>query len=187
MTARNIHVMGVDPGGTTGWYLVTIDRHSMFHDEPPGILEYDWGEFEGPEEQQATEIARLVREIQGTDYKSGPAVICEGWYQDPGFKSTDPEALSPVRIGAMLSLLRYQGLFADATLTFQDRSIAFQAWTDERLRRKGLWVEGSDHIRAASRHALTGLRRAKENPEFAKALWPYRALWIDDRWSGRVA
>jgi|SRR5215471_1428367 len=180
MTARNIHVMGIDPGGTTGWYVVTVPRYSIFAGHPPEVLEYDWGEFTGPEEVQATEIARLIREVQGIEYKAGPAVICEGWTIDPTYKSTDPDQLSPIRIGAMLSLLRHQGKLGDATLTFQDRSLAKQAYTDERLRSRGLWVEGSEHIRDACRHAFTGLRRARENTEFAKQLWPYRALWTVD-------
>jgi hypothetical protein len=172
MPPKNIHVMGIDPGSTTGWFVITVDRKCIFGDEPRKILEIDYGEFTGDEAYQATELARLAGEIQSLDYKYGPALIVEAWDQDPGFKSTDPETLSPVRIGAMLTLLKYQKRMGDATLHFQSRALAFGTATDERLHKWQLWVKGSDHIRAASRHAIVALRRAAENPEFAISLWP---------------
>jgi len=175
MAPKNIHVMGIDPGGTTGWYNITVPADCIFGDAPSSIIEHDWGEFTGPEPQQAIELARLVREIQGLDYKVGPAMIMEAWDQDPTFHSTDPEALSPVRLGAMMTLLQEQKLLADATLHFQSRTLAFGTVTDERLHRWRLWVKGSDHVRAALRHGITALRRARENPEWANSLWPYLA------------
>jgi hypothetical protein len=171
--SKYLHVLGIDPGGTTGWYNITVPRDCMYGDAPSQIIEHDWGEFTGSEAHQAIEISRLAREIQSLDYKTGPALIVEAWDQDPRFNSTDPEALSPVRIGAQLELLREQKQLGDATLHFQSRSLAFSTATDDRLRRWGLWVKGSDHVRAALRHAITALRRARENPDFIKELWPY--------------
>lgn len=172
MPPKNLHVMGIDPGSTTGWYNITFPRLCIFGDEPAQIIEVDYGEFNGDEARQAVELARLAREIQSLDFKYGPAMIVEQWDSDPSFKSTDPEVLSPVRIGAMLSLLKYQKQVGDATLHFQSRALAFGTATDERLHKWKLWVAGSDHIRAASRHAIVALRRARENPEFARELWP---------------
>lgn len=173
MPSKYLHVLGIDPGGTTGWYNITVPRDCMYGDAPSKIIEHDWGEFTGPEFRQAIEIARLAREIQSLDYKTGPAMIVEQWDQDPRFHSTDPETLSPVRIGAQLELLQEQKQLGDCTLHFQSRSLAFSTATDERLKRWGLWVAGSDHIRAALRHAITALRRARENPDFIRELWPY--------------
>src|SRR5215472_9629566 len=173
MVSKNLHVLGIDPGGTTGWYNITVPRDCIFGNAQAIFVEHDWGEFTGPEAQQAIEIARLAREIQSLDYLTGPAIMCEAWDQDPTFHNTDSEPLSPVRIGAMLTLLKEQKLLGDSTLHFQSRALAFGTVTDERLKRWGLWVKGSDHVRAALRHALTGLRRARENPEFARELWLY--------------
>ena len=117
-----------------------------------------------------------MREIQGLDYKVGPALICEAWTIEHVNRTSDQEMLAPVRIGAMLRMLERQGQLGDATLTFQDRTLAMQTWTDERLKRKGMWIPGSDHIRDAARHTLTGLRRANESLEFAMSLWPYREV-----------
>jgi hypothetical protein len=178
MTTKYLHVLAIDPGGVTGWCCLTVLRRSIFADDTPsGIAEWDYGEFTGPEPVQATAIARLAREIQSLDYKTGPAVIIEDWDQKPEFRSTDPETLSPVRLGAMLSLLGFQGKLGDATVHFQSRTVAFgsKATTDDKLRKYGLYVEGSDHIRAATKHAVTALRRARENWDFAIELWPYPA------------
>lgn len=177
MTTRNIHVLAIDPGKTTGWVILTVPRLSIFADEPSRILEWDYGEFTGPEPVQATAIAELARVTQSLDYLTGPAIIVEGWDQDPNFKSTDEETLSPVRLGAMLSLLSFQKKLGDATIHFQSRTLAFgsKATTDEKLKKYGLYVEGSDHIRAAIKHAIVALRRARENTQFAIALWPYPA------------
>lgn len=177
MTTRHLHIMGIDPGGTTGWALLTVPRDSVFGDGPSAILEWDYGEFSGAEPVQAMALARLVREVQSLDYKTGPALIMEGWDIDPSFRSTDPETLSPVRLGAMMTLLGHQNQLGDSTLHFQSRGIAFSTATDHRLKQWGLWIAGPDHMRAAVRHAITALRLAKENMEFAKKLWPYPPGW----------
>lgn len=173
-----LHIIGVDPGGTTGVCRITVPRQSIFGDWDPEIIEWDYFAISGPEPKQAIEIAGYAREVQSLDYKVGPAVISEAWDQDPGFKSTDPEALSPCRINAMLILLMHQKMFNDATLTFQPRSLAMGTFTDERLKKRRMYVDHKD-IRAATKHALMGLRRAHENPEFAAQLWPYASTWRD--------
>jgi hypothetical protein len=173
MTTKNLHILGIDPGGTTGWCLLTVARAAIFADEESGILEWDYGELTGPEPGQAIAIMRMCLEIQGLDYKTGVAIMAEQWDIDPNFKSTDQESYSPVRINAQLQLLHYEKRMGDATLHFQSRALAFGTATDERLKHWGLWVEGSTHIRAAARHAIVGLRRAKENWDFALELWPY--------------
>lgn len=172
MATKYLHVIGVDPGGTTGWCLFTIPRESIFGQDSSKIIQWDFGEFTGPLAEQAVNLARLSREIQSLDYKQGPALVVEDWTVDPTFKSLDSEALSPIRLGAMLVLLKKLNQLADATVTFQNRSQAKQTITDERLHRSGYWVKGSDHIRDATRHAITALRRAADSEEFAEKLWP---------------
>ena len=172
MTTKELQVLAYDPGGTTGWVLLVVSRLAIFGDEEPAILEWDYGELNGPEPQQSIQIARLAREFQGLAYKTGPAVVGEQWDIDATFNSTDQESYSPVRINAQVQLLHYEGRLNDATLHFQSRSLAFRR-TDDYLRRQGLYVEGSTHIRAAAKHAITILRRAREKRAFAHELWPY--------------
>lgn len=172
MPPRELHVLGIDPGGTTGWCKLTIPRVSIVDGEPGTILDQQVGEFAGYEHDQAYEIAALCRTVQGLAYKIGPALVVEDWDQDPSFKSTDPEVLSPCRIGAMLTYVYYRTkLMNDARLVFQSRVMAKSTATDARLKRWGLYRRGSDHIKDATRHAIVAIRRAKQDPELAEAFW----------------
>lgn len=173
MPPRNLHIIGIDPGGTTGWARLTVPRVSVLSGQPGEILEWDYGELQGTEPSQVRSLLRIARETQSLDYGVGPALLVEAWDQDPRFKNTDPEALSPARIGAMLAFCEecYPELLGDAKLNFQSRVLAKTTMTDERLKRHGLWVPGSDHIQAAIRHAVTGLRRAKSSYAIAASFW----------------
>lgn len=178
-----IHVIGIDPGGTTGWCRLTVPRKSLFGTDKSQIVEWDHGTFHGSEEDQVLHICRLVREVQGLSYRIGPALIVEDWDSDPSFKTTDKEALSPVRIGAMLRFAKAMSptdtrhmLLGDATLTFQGRTIAKSTATDDRLKAWGLYVP-NDHIRDATRHAIVALRRARKDPALRTAMWPYAAQY----------
>jgi hypothetical protein len=147
-----------------------VPRLSIFGNLPPEILEWDYFALYGPEAQQATELARYARETQSLSYKVGPAIVSEPWEQDPTFKSTDPEALSPCRINAQLELLKYQNMLADATLNYQPRSLRLSI-TEERLKKQRMYVSHKD-IRAATQHAVMALRRAHQNPDLADQFWP---------------
>jgi hypothetical protein len=177
MTPPHLHVIGVDPGETTGWALFTVPRASIYDDDDPEIWGWDTGELKGPEDQQAIDLARLCREIQSLDYNIGPAVVIEDF--DVGeIVTTDADVLySPIRVASMFRMLvalkvhTTSILTGDARVVMQGRSLAKQTMTDDRLRRSGYWVEGSDHERDAVRHAITALRRAKTNPAFREQLW----------------
>jgi hypothetical protein len=171
LITKNIHVIGIDPGGTTGWCLLTVPRDTIFGREPGEILRWEYGEEGGNEAEQVLSLARLTRGIQSLDYQIGPALVVEAWDSDPSFKSTDPEALSPARIGGMLLYAKLRGDLSDALVTFQSRSLAKEALTDDRLKAAGMYVPGSDHIKDATRHALTALRRARKSPELRYAMW----------------
>jgi hypothetical protein len=174
-----IILIAIDPGGTSGLCRITVPTLSIFGDWPSEILEWDYFALNGKETKQAKEIAEYARQQQGLAFKVGPAIVSEAWDQDPSFKSTDQEALSPCRINAMLSLLHDLGLMGDSTLTLQPRALAMSTMTDERLRDRKMYV-GHKDIRAATRHALTALRRAKTNPALAEQLWPYAAAHWED-------
>jgi hypothetical protein len=168
MVATNIHLMGIYPNEVTAWALFTVPRESIFGYSDPEIVEWDYGKFDGDDVTQAQELARLVREVQSLDFKLGVAMITKAW-------DGDQDDISPVRLGAMLLLLQRQKQLGDSTITFQSWQLS-ESVTDERLKRIGLYV-ADDNIRAATRHAITGLRRANEHPEFAAKLWPYAAEW----------
>jgi hypothetical protein len=174
-----IIIIAIDPGGTSGLCRITVPTLSIFGNWPAEIIEWDYFALNGRETKQAREIAEYARQQQGLAFKVGPAVVSENWDQDPSFKSTDSEALSPCRINAMLAVLLDLGLMGDATLTLQPRAMAMSTMTDERLKQRHMYVTHKD-IRAATRHALTALRRAKTNPDLAVKLWPYAAAHWED-------
>jgi hypothetical protein len=166
-----LHVIGIDPGKTTGWCRLTVPFKSIYGNAQSEILEWDFGELHKDENAMVDELCLLARTTQSLAYLTGPGLVCEDWSIDPRFKSTDPESLSPVRIAAALGYAVYLGKAGDSKLVLQDRSLAKSTATDDRLRAWGLYEPGSDHIRDATRHAVTALRRAKAKPEFRDRLW----------------
>ena len=160
MTTRHLHVLAIYPSVETGACLLTVPRQCIFGDETPVISQWDYWLWNSEEPATAIEIARKAREIQGLDYKTGPAIVSE--IDDDPF---------PIRINAMLELLHYEKRMGDATLHFQEHEEA-DGITDDTLRRQELYVDQHD-IRSAVRHALTFLRRARESEQFALELWPY--------------
>jgi hypothetical protein len=178
MTAPHLHILGVDPGATTGWCRITVPRKTIYGDAPGEITEWETGEIKGDEPNQVRDLARLCRQIQSLDYKIGPAIVCED-FDVSKLVTTDAEVLySPVRIAAMIRMCMalaavpsYTPMFGDALLVMQSRGMAKSTATDERLRAWGLWTKGSDHERDATRHAITALRRAKQKPAFRAQMW----------------
>lgn len=166
-----LHVIGIDPGGTTGWTRLTVPRAALYGADTPTILEWDFGEFAGDEVQQVYNIATLAREVQSLSYRIGPALVVEDWTVDPSFRSADPATLSPVRIAFGLRVAAEKKFCGDACIVLQNRALAKSTATDDRLRKWGLYTTGSDHIRDATRHALTALRRARANPDFRDKCW----------------
>jgi hypothetical protein len=174
MVMKHLNVIGITPGETTGWAVLTIPRGSIFGDDDPDIIEWDYGRFTGTAELQAVALARLAREIQSLEFKTGPALIIEA----VPFDLDDPDSMVAVYVGAMLRLLRHQKQVGDSTLTFQPMDIIFSdATTDARMKKLGLYIPDRDEINDAARHALTALRRARDDLDFAKSLWPYPPGW----------
>ena len=172
-----LHIVGIDPGGTTGWCILTIPTKSIFGNESGAILNWETGEWFGDENKQTDAICEFARTRQSLAYKVGPALVVEKWDHDPSFNNTDEEPYSPLRIGAKLGYAQHLGKIGDATLSWQGRTQAKSTATDARLREWGLYTRGSDHERDATRHAITALRRAKTDPRWATRLWPYAAAY----------
>lgn len=169
MPYPDLHIIGIDPGGTTGWARLTFPRRSIYGDADPKILEWDAGQFYGEETVQVDNIARYVREAQGLSYRIGPAVVGEGFSYETSVRGTD--VLSPVRIMAMLVYAQHLGKMGDARVTYQDRGLAKSTATDQRLKAWGFWLPGEEHARDAMRHAITALRRARAKASIRGMLW----------------
>jgi hypothetical protein len=152
LTSKLIHIIGIVPDDVTAWCRMTVPRSSIFGDEPSAIEEWDYGQFSGSWTEQAVALARYARETQSLDYLCGPALVLDD----------ETEWLT-----SMLMLLQYQNQLGDATLHVESNASHI---TDERL--KGMGLLGPEPIRDATRHAIAGLKLARENPTYAKELWP---------------
>jgi len=175
MPPSHLHVLGLSLGTVTGWFRITVPRASIFGDERPKFLTLVYDEIDGTESEQVVKIARLAREIEGLDYKIGPAIIIEDF--DP-VEVDELDDLYRFRIGAMLDFVKEQtNLLSFAQLYHQNWEIASDI-DDKVLRRHGMWTP-EEHIRAAARQGMMILRRARRDEDLAAILWPYMA-WVDD-------
>jgi hypothetical protein len=167
MTTPHLHVFAID--GTAdiwfpsedagvGWCWLTVPRLSVFGRQTPEITAWDYGIWHGSQPATAVNIARKAREIQGLDYKIGPAIILDD---------------TAMRLNAMVELLNYEVRMGDGILCFQDRNLTKKI-TDNDLRRLHMHV-AHPNICTAVKHALVCLRRARRNAAFAHELWPYPA------------
>jgi hypothetical protein len=165
MTTPHLHVFAID--GTAdiwhpnedagaGWCWLTVPRLSIFGTQDAEITAWDYGIWHGSQPATAIDIARKAREIQGLDYKTGPAIVLDD---------------TAVRLNAMVELLHHEKRTGDGTLHFQPRDAA-QKITDDGLKRLHMYV-GHDNISTAVKHGLACLRRAKRDTAFAHELWPY--------------
>lgn len=171
MAPSELQILGIDPGKTTGWCWMLVPRKCFYGRQPNEVLEWEYGEFHGPEDEQAIQIARMAVLLQGMDYKVGPAVVVEDFDIMINNPTTNPEMLSPVRIAAKLKLLQRLKMMGDSRVVLQGRTDAKHIYSDDRLKLRGYYVEGPDHVRDAIRQALMALRRAAADEWFRDELW----------------
>lgn len=152
-------VIALDPGGTTGWCIFSVHPDAMEGDPdvhvfgPYGNVQW-WtaGEFTGKQDDQIDQIVDLVG--------SWPAarLVTEG------FKLRQLNAeLDPVEINAAARWAIRPRYFV-----VQNASLAMSTVTDERQKSWGFWVPGKQHARDAVKHAVTFLKRKKEQAVIAE-------------------
>lgn len=173
MTATDdpgLNVVGIDPGGTTGWALLWIPTANVLLRDIDVLedVEFDCGEWSGPEDEQAAKFARFVAGI------TGPIIIEDFILRQ--FRQ-DANLLAPVRVTAKMEYALYEmRLRAGDPLAYrvkkQQPSMAKSTATDDRLKDWGLWEPGKPHARDALRHAVTFLRRARTDRRIRIWGWP---------------
>ena len=184
-----VQVLALDPGGTTGWTILTCDPIALLP-EGPSVLksvqrwyigQVDCGSTKGNlgnspytgistagESAGAAVLGRLARNWPGA------AIVVESFILRQFSK--DQDLLSPQRITAKFE----QYLWLDGRSYFtQSPSEAKTSATDERLKTWGFYTSegGLRHARDATRHGLTFLRRAsqpgRKAAELRVAAWPH--------------
>lgn len=163
--ARELVLIGLDPGGTTGWAVLVIGRDAMLDPEVRilnNIALYTYGEVTGDEHKQVDEIESMLETWPGA------ALVREDFILRTQNKSRD--TLSPVRLGFGIDHLMYK---RNRVVFTQQPSLAKVTASDERLKSWGLYRPGSEHARDATRHAITFARRAKADSALLHGAWPH--------------
>ena len=162
-------VIGVDPGETTGIAIIRIPADSMFGDEPGRILDHRTQEITGPETAQAQTFCRIAKRY------IWPTIAIEDFSLRTDV--TSREVLAPVRVGAKIHYCIETGQAGTIVgVEWQMPALAKETMPDDRLKKIGLWTTGSDHIRDASRHAMTLIRRAKADEKLCRRVFHYPGI-----------
>lgn len=175
------------------WGEVTVETELV-----PGtfVAWFQIGPMRGPDDEYwvAVLMADLVEQC-GVKYIGIEDFILRGGQGGMRGMSSDRDGLSAVRITSCFEtvlrerrLVRFNGIRggteckgtqrvgqrlgsrSGARVWYQQPSVAKSAFTDERLRRAGLWVIGHEHARDAMRH-LCVLQRTLEKTDLRDEDW----------------
>lgn len=156
MPKSAFNCVGIDPGGTTGWCLMVVEKSAMLKADIK-ILEslafWSAGEWTGPETRQARRAVELMNEWRA-------AGVIEDFILRQLAGGRD--LLAPVRVTAGIeTLLDGERFGVTRVVVKQPGSLAMTTMTDERLKAVGLYRPGQPHANDATRHVCTWLRRKK--------------------------
>lgn len=162
----NPTIVAIDPGGTTGWSVMSVHPEALAGDASIllNIEHWSHGEITGDENSATSEVLGII------DSWPGCVVLIEDFILRSSV--TSREILSPVRIGAKIEF----GLFLTGrTWHRQMPSEAKTSITDDRLKSWGFYQRegGLEHARDADRHSLRWLQKCKQHPWMRAACWPY--------------
>jgi hypothetical protein len=164
--------MAVDPGQRTGIAMLVVNdsvgmtvgervAECALKESMEVVLDLDDGD--DAELNAAVEIAKLWQQFCFTcvappNNAFAPCqsvLVCESWRPNLPLRSAERNVLYPVRIASCLEGLLYKRV--NSGIVYQSPSQAKRFATDQRIKRWGLWVKGSDHVRDALRHCCTYL------------------------------
>lgn len=163
-----------DPGGTTGWGVMSINPTDLAGNRPIHTKIQHWacGETKQNPDQMASEMLELY------DMWDDAAIGCETFNLRQLAVDLSPvEIRAKIRYGLWLGE-KWAAMDEDREpgrprrLWEQTPSLAKNKLTDDRQREFGLWEPGLDHKRDAIKHCYTFLSRAREHPRMRFAAWP---------------
>jgi hypothetical protein len=163
-------VVSYDPGGTTGWCVMSVSPKSLTLVEKPLqklVRHFAAGQVTGTEPEQMDQLSEIV------DMWSDAAVVGELFTLRKFNQSRD--LLAPERLNACMEWhLHGYG----RPLFTQSPEMAKSRWTDERMRvvhtvGQFWYIAGQEHARDAIRHAATFLGRARDQPSLRGRAWPH--------------
>lgn len=185
LTYKEAAVIALDPGGTTGWSLISVHPEALTEpkaDVFENIFEHkhgqvDCGSHRGNLESSLHEGISTEGEFSGVydlaefvrAWPSAAVVI-----EDFNLRQLrmDRDLLSPVRI---TSALGYSMWLDGRDYHIQSPSDAKRVCTDERLKEWRMYESSGAlrHARDADRHAILFLRKAKAKRSFRELAWPH--------------
>lgn len=165
----------VDPGGTTGWAVMSVNPQVLVGTQPIHKCIQHWvcGDTKQNENQMASEMLELF------DVWDDAAVGIESFHVRQLAVELSPATItSKIEYGLWLmekwaaeDEVRPMGR---GRMVFkQQPSLAKNTLTDDRQREWGLWEPGPDHKRDAVKHCYTFLQRAQEKPRMRAYAWPH--------------
>lgn len=157
-----VYAMGVDPGGTTGVTIIGVHERTIYRDYPGKISYLESFETAGSYTAQALEITDATREFYPL------ALIVESFY--PAKPITSEEYLSPLRVGERIAFC-VETKYIICPFFWQAPSQAMSTAPDNRLKLWGLYQPGPDHMKDSTRHAITFIRRTKDDHKLRDRAW----------------
>lgn len=167
----------IDPGGTTGWGVMSVDPEKLAGKQPIHKVIAHWacGEIKGNENQQASEILEFF------DAWDDAAIGIESFVIRKFLQHN--EFLSPVRIRSKVEYGLWLQEKWEAEENERDMGRGRHLWTqtpadakktlnDDRQRAWGLWEPGPDHKRDAIKHCYLFLSRMRDKPKARFYAWP---------------
>lgn len=159
-------VLGIDPGGTSGWaagsfLLGDLPRIRRVDGE---VFRLTSGEFDGSENGQMRKIERWVNGAmqQKADGVVDHIVLVVESFSLRVFRR-DTDLLAPVRMIAKIDYANSR-LGWNLPIVYQTPSHGKQ-FKDPMLRNWNAWVVGKEHARDANRHVIQFMRGCRKNPK----------------------
>ena len=166
---QKLNVLAVDPGGMTGWSIMTTTVDKIADRSLPllGLVD-TWRHGEIPSEgdfgeQVAVEVLYTLLENVGI---FNTTVVLENFVPQRLDKSK--AFLSPVRLNSAFEQLLFQEQVAWTKQMPREKG----AMDDNRLKAKGFYERGMEHARDADRHALLFLQKLQGNRTLMQKSFP---------------
>jgi hypothetical protein len=166
LSVHTLPILAVDPGGTTGWSLLSVRRKAFEAGNLGHILSTKHVWYHGQVDCVTNEHLGIYQICKMMDDWPSAAIVLESFYVRQ--MAVD---LSPVRIiGACTQHAWVQG----RKVIEQQASMA-KRLNNSRLKDLGVYTSdgGLDHARDADRHALMCLRRAIMDEKMRRKAWPH--------------
>jgi hypothetical protein len=157
-----VYIMGIYPGEISAGAIIGIHERTIFRDYPGRIVFHDTFEVTGSEDGQALALADATRRFYPI------AMVMESPRLAKSI--TSDEQLSTVRVASKIELC-VNTHYILSPLFWQAPSLTRSTVDDKSLRALGLYDPDQDQVNDAARHALTFIRRAKQDNDLAVEAW----------------